>query len=702
MSNFSQFSQPQPLYYNLSDMASQTQTFRLHYNLGQQLDAITPQVALMVANEVQAQARRNNHPLRVNMHDYISENAYQNEQFRALVYVVMMRIGFGMENREWANLNAAAQQTISMLCKAYAGGLAASNPGFMAALAQSDPDAVAEAQRQANDWQYFQALADGTVAYVPFQQGQQFSAITRSVQQPTVQPAGAGNQTNVSGAFTEQPVFRPNSEGDNFANAAPTRYERMLQNAQAAAQQAQGQVQGQWSNQAAMNQPGPQVAQNHSHGNAGFGTRAAVAALAQKANASVTDVEVVKAQGADAAKAFDANLQHQADAGAQPMAKVRLNGVDVLLMQMISYADGIKRWKTIDIQPYLPVYCKRTHRLLFFVTSDNQVIGVIQSLQIKEKAATMNYEAHRIIPGMGTPDPTAPTVPVREEAKVLYADAGKVNMIIVTGSVTMTESLENAVKVAQNIGRRGDDDKNVKRDVSLTGAIVNTVFSFGDKMIRDDQLSLVAAAARSKSLGEAGDIIARIDDSHLRRTIESSIAADINAVLAIELGLPKVVVSGAINTYAADLLELLTQRGTLVLEKYESRIPSLLQANLKFTAAEEAQDYSSYFLAVGDENEAPTDVIERSAILQRNVNIARLSYSEDELALEIPLGTAAVIEKQAVPVAYGVAKALQSDKAALSQAMQPDNYVLTSDGFLFKIHRGLLAGSDLISKVAGY
>lgn len=684
-SNYTQFSQPQVMFYNLNEMASQTTTFRLQFNLGQQLDSITPQVALMIAHEVQAQARKNMHPVRVNMHEYISENSYANDQFRNLVFVVMSRIGHGMENREWPNLNAAAQQTVSMLCKAYAGGLAVSDPQFLAGLAHTDPDAAAEVQNQSNDWAYFQALANGAEAYAPFNRGQQFSAVTRSAMQAST----ASNISKASGVFTDQPVYRPNSNGPQpTADAAPTRYERMLQNARAAAGEAEQQKKQSFG-----------TATSFTSNNAGFGTRSALAAMAAKTQ-PVTDVEVIEARGKEATGEFDSGLEAQA--ADKPLAKVRINGEDVSLMRMVGYTEGLKNWKPIDIQPYLPVYCKRTHRLLFFITSTNKVIGVIQPLQDKEKAITMNYEAHRIIPGIGAPDPEAPTVPVREEAKVLYSNTDRVEIRVVTGNVTMTESLENAVKVAQNVGRRADDGKADKREVSLTGAILNTVFTFADKMACEDTVSIVMAAGRSKSLVEAGNIITRIDDAHLRRTIENAIASDINSVLAVELGLSGLVVSGAINTYAKDLDDALARRGDLVVEKYEGRIPSVLQANLKVMPATEASEYSEYFMSVDGEDLAPQEVIERSAILQRNVNIGRVSFSEDELALEIPANSAAVIEKQAVPALYAMTKALQGDQAAVLQASQPDNYLLTNDGYLFKIHRGLLGGASLISKAGEY
>ena len=96
-----------------------------NFGVGQPYDQHTPQITLMTINEIQQQALKG-HPIRVGMFNIISENAFNNPSFQDLVYTIIMRLGHGMENGEWRNLDMAVSTCISRCVKSCASSMAAS------------------------------------------------------------------------------------------------------------------------------------------------------------------------------------------------------------------------------------------------------------------------------------------------------------------------------------------------------------------------------------------------------------------------------------------------------------------------------------------------------------------------------------------------------------------------------------------------
>ena len=96
--------------YDINAISSQFQGW--NFQVGQPYDQHTPQIALMTIQEIQNQALQG-HPIRVGMFNIISENAFNNASFQDLVYTIIMRLGHGMENGEWRNLDMAVQAVIA-------------------------------------------------------------------------------------------------------------------------------------------------------------------------------------------------------------------------------------------------------------------------------------------------------------------------------------------------------------------------------------------------------------------------------------------------------------------------------------------------------------------------------------------------------------------------------------------------------------
>ncbi len=667
--------QPQIQFYNLNEIASQSNHFQLQFNLGPVMDNATPSLAYMIANEVQAQAQKR-HFIRVDMHNYISDNAYANQQFSDLVFVLAMRLGHGMQAQEWPRIETGMQTVVSICCKAYAGAMAIDDPARAADIAQNDAEMFAECKRGAELWGYLQALAAGQADYVPFQRGPKITNVPRSVQMNT-----AVSDNTVQGAFTTAPVV-PHDSGMTQGYSGG-RYGKAYAKAFGDGRQ--------------LGDEAPPRKTAATSAPAGFGLRFGAKAVVAPAAAPAVapsigrDIQIQSAVGAEACAEFDKQL----GANDEPLATITIANETVSLMRLA--VDGKKRWEPTKIQPYIPAYCARTHRLEYFETKNNGIIAVAAVLTEQQKEIAMNYDLHATNPLMGKPDPKVPTNPVREEAKVLYAAADEIKLnIIIKKDVQMSDSHESTFKTAAVLARRASEGE----DCAITGAVINTAVIFDEDMIAKDQLQVLHAAARCKTIKEAADTLMRLDDVTLLKSIEENLAKSITSVLVNELGYVKASVSGRLKSYSDDLEEgIRTAFSEMIYEKFMSRVPAILAANLTVVSAAGAVEYANSVLTDADQDTTPQELLDRTLFLQQNVNIARVNFTADELAIVVPDVGAAILDDATTPAVAAIARAVFSPNAPLGPGLSHENYLLTSDNVRYRLHRGLMAANTyLISK----
>ena len=197
--------------YYINAIAPQFQSW--NFQVGQPYDQHTPQIALMTIQEIQNQAMQG-HPIRVGMFNIISENAFNNASFQDLVYTIIMRLGHGMENGEWRNLDMAVQAVIARCVKSCASAMANQDAEFMNTLTPRDAAAVKE---NAEVWNYLIALAQGQAQYVSFNQMGSSSSVLSGVAASTQEALASARQLRGSsaGAFVE---------GSDYSGVAPSRY----------------------------------------------------------------------------------------------------------------------------------------------------------------------------------------------------------------------------------------------------------------------------------------------------------------------------------------------------------------------------------------------------------------------------------------------------------------------------------------------
>lgn len=631
--------------YPLREIAQQTDNFNLNFGLDPALDRVTPQTALMTANEIQQHATRG-HPIRVAAFEFLSENAYANQEFSQLVWVIMNRIGHGILNGEFRTIQQGQQECIPIICRAWAGGFTCFNQELYNQVATSQ-EIVNSLSADSQLWEYCLALASGTVQWTPFKKN---TGIPHT-------PSSIKNNSSVAigetGAFVEARQHQPVRHDNN--TIVSNRYSR-IRDSMLAEQQAQMQSSAQQSQQTPSR---------------GFGARS----LMQQTQVQqpVQPVQEPVPQ------------QQATEEPAAAIATLKIAGQDVEIIRPL--ADGAKLWKPTAIQPFLPAYCARTHCLSFLQTRNHGVLGVIVSISKESRKVLMNYEDHAIDPNMGRPLENAKPKPVRPEAKILYATSEELKVnVIVKPNPTMVDSFESAVTSTITHARRiskGDEPV-------VCSSIINTPIVFKTKEEAEETYDALLRIGTAKTLKEAGLLFDRITDPQILTILNEKMEVEVTSLLQNELLIAGASVSEAVQTYSNELED--TLRGmeteeTDYVKLFQAGIQKVLKQITRSIMAKDARDYADFVLADGDKETADDEVVERTIILQRNVNVVYMPFTKNELAIRLPETGVAHLDRESLPLLSKSVDAM-AEKAALNASLMPEQFIVTSDGKLFEAFRG--------------
>lgn len=665
--------------YNLEDIRTTRPTFALNFNIDPQIDVHTPRLAYMVAALIQQEARKG-HPVRVNMFEFVGQNGFDNDAFRELVAVVTYRLCAGLYANEWrGGIDEGAPITIAAVCKAYAGALAASNNQFFQNVAAQDPRAGESIPRDAALWDYFAALYNGQAKYEPFNTGPGLAVAPRSISQNT-SFGGTPVSNLASGAFVSASAYQAPASTAEYSGK-PNRYERMRE--ALAAQRAEQEA-------------------NMSAGasKSGFGMRSAMAGINKVNEPAVQPSRAFTshvAQGAEMAPQQTSFSQPAAQPkGAEPLAVVEMRGQKVRIMRILE--NGAQLWKPSMLQPNRPAYCVRTHRLSYFETEKGEVLAFLHEITNDQKEINMNYDAHAINPNTGRPIEGAKPVPVREEAKVLYAkeDALKIE-VIVKKDITMSDSKESSIKAAMAYGRRND----VAGSPSICPSVVNTAIVLKNEEEVAEVADLLEKISVARTIKEAGPLIDQIKDPYLAKLINEHINKDINDFIVDGLGIVGASVSESVSSYSEELevaLAGIPESGEVYSARFAERVPEILRANTRFTKAVDLTAYADATMSEGDEAAADEALKKRTIFLQRHVNVIYMPYTENELGMVIPGNEALLIDSSYTPLLFKVVQTIKDTSMPLNALMLPDNYVVTSDGKQYCVVRGGLSPQTSLIK----
>lgn len=669
--------QPQIELYDLNQIGPQFAGWT--FQVGQPFDQMTPQLALMTINEIQQRAAQG-HPLRVGMFNIISENAFNNPLFQDLLQTIVIRMGYGVQSGEFRNMDSAAKECITRGVKCCGSALAADDPEFMAGLTPQDAAAVRE---NAEIWNYLIALAQGQAQYVPFAQmgssGSGLSGVSGATQQAM---SAARTVPGVGGGYVDTPSYEggvTTSRYNNDAGRTRGRYgrraEKLLGKLEGPMHQALGE---------AMEQQQQPVATGYtSRLKRPFAAHAAAQAQG-----------TVDPQAAEAARQFDSNVTDfskpiaetpvpvPAAAPEKAMFTVQIEDETVKVMRKVP--EGVKLWKPSRLQRFHPAWCTRTHRVLYFETSDGLVLAMLQPLEAKEKEIAMKYEAHAIDPSKGQPDPEVPQRPVRKEAAVLYTDSKSVKInISVAPHFTTEEDVSGAIRTTRLTAEMSE----TVPDAFVKMSIVNSPVIYTSPEEAADDLIVIKAIAGSKDFAEAAGYIGKIRSDLARKTISEALVQAVNRSTECELG-----VGVRISDFEEDGPEIIgvleRTQGALIGEKMAAHQTVLLKTNVRVMPATEMVGYANATLSTGEEEELSEGVLKRVLFLQHNVCAVWVNFTDDELAVGVPPKGPATIQADSLGALHEIARSTFEHTNGTTGFSE--FYLVTKDNARYRLHRGLL------------
>lgn len=671
--------------YDLNMIAPQFQNWS--FQVGNPYDQHTPQIALMTANEVQQRALEG-HPIRVGMFNIISADGFNNTDFQDLVYTIIMRLGHGVENNEWRNLDVAVNAVVSRAVKSCASAMAAQDPEFMNNLQPRDAAAVKE---NAEVWNYLLALAQGQANYVPFSQmgsgNTGLSGVAASTQEALA--AARNLRGSSAGAFVEH--------SSDYSGVAPSRYNN---NAGATtgrygrrAEKIFGKLEG--SMQRALEESG-----------ASAGVQQGSNYQSRMRRPNPTAEEPVSTRANEAAAKFDSDVTDfskslepvMESVAEEPRIKPPLFTVQIgeeVVRVIRERKEGIGAWKPSRIQRFHPAWCKRTHTVRYFESSDGDVIAVLVELTKEQKEIAMNYDVHAIDPTKGQPDPIVARKPVREEAKVLYTSTDKVNVnITIAEKLVMEEDASSAIRSTRLTAEMSEQTP----DAYIKMAAINSPIVYATAEDASEDAIVIRAISTSKTFAEAAGYLPKVRNELARATINSSLVKAINQATVCELG-----VGVRISDFETDGPEIIRAledtQGSLIGEKMRARQAALLIANVQVQKAEGLKEYAEAILTPEDQDELSEGMLKRILFLQHNVCSTWVNYTSGELAIGVPAKGPAVIQADSLGALHQIAQHVFDNAiGSLSCATQ---YLITKDAVCYQLHRGLLnPGCYLLSQEA--
>lgn len=668
-----------------------------NFGIGDLYDRLTPKLCLLTIQEIQTHAQKG-HPLRVGMFNMISGDGFNNPMFQDLMYTIIMRMGHGITNNEFRNIDMAAGTVIARAVKSCGCAMASEDPEFMNTMSAADQAAVRE---NADVWNYLVALAQGQAQFIPFASmgGTGLSGVSTSTQ--TAMQDARALRGATAGGFVENYEGNPNSRHNNNGGQAVGRYgrrsEKIHGKLEGSLQESLNEVVGNSTMGGQREDPVPQDTgyksrlKRPSATAGGTGTTTApatnpsfAAAAAKKFDSDVTDFSKTIATAPVAAEAPEV---------AKSMFTVQL--ASGMLEIMRERKEGFSAWKSSHLQRFHPAYCKRTWTVRYFESREGFVIAILGNLDQQQKEIAMNYDTHAVDPTKGQPDPIVPVRPVREEAKVMYSSADKVQLnITVAKAFGMEEDVTGAIRSARLAAEMSD----VVPQALIRMSLVNAPIVYPTAEDAAEDAILLRAISNSKTFIEAAEYLPKVRNEMARQVINKTLVKAINRTTTCEIGVG-VRIGDFIEDGPAIVKFLTDKQGALIGEKMAAYQTTILQANVRVIPAtdESMRAYADATLSQENEDTMSETMASRVLFLQHNVCAVWVDFNDDEMAIALPPKGAASIESEALGAVFKIAETVY--KEAIGSMTCSEQYLITKDSVCYNLHRGLInKNTYMISK----
>jgi hypothetical protein len=648
------------------------------FGLGHPWDQATPRIALMAIQEIQQQAQKR-HPIREGFFNIISDNAFDNQMFQDMLQVIVIRSYQSTLNNEFRTIDAAVKKTIEVAVKAFACALAGGDPEFMATLKEDEQRAVRE---NTDVWNHLVAVANNQAPFVPFNQMGVNTGLTQvsNSTQSALEAARTIGGSRVGG-FTEggyTPV--QNSTHNNNATGGGGRYARK-------AEHLYGKLEG--AMQEALVESGVAAAPAAPYQSR---MRRNNAPMQEAPARTAPPLSFAQAATKQAAAKFDSDVTDfsksmdttsvAAPVPAKTLFVVKFGTAEVEIVA--ERKEGYSAWKSSDLQPFHPAWCKRTQCMRYFETRDGIVIAAPQNLKEEEKEIAMNYDAHAIDPTKGKPLPSVPVKPVREEAKVLYQDAKTVKInIVVEKTSELVEDVAGAMRSARQNGQMSKPTPDAYTRVSQ----VNTAVIYDTAEDAKEDEIMIRAISNSKTFAEAATYLPQVKNDMARQIINRTLVKAINRATECEMGLG--IRIGDFQEDGAEIVGFIgNKKGALVGEKLAAQQTAILQANVRVCPASAIQDYADATLAPAGEEKLGEETTARILFLQQNVIAVWVNFTDNELAIGLPPKGAAPIPADSMGALYNIAKTVYAE--GIGGVPCAEQFLITKDAVCYSLHRGIL------------
>lgn len=688
------------------NLRSIQQNFQISFGIAPDVDQVTPTIAMACAQEIQ-NTLQSRHPLRIYMFNFLSVDGYLNNEFQSIVRTTVLRLVLALRNGEFQTLQQAVPAVIPACMKFAASYLASQEPAMIDYLDTETINRVVPANAQL--WLDICAMCDGTIPFQPlnaYVNHQNTTAIAGAIgrgqalnaNHGTARTLGGGvlgGDMSTSGAFaTGVRNARGGNEGNtvNPGSVTSNRFQKKLQELKGALPGAM---------QTAMNEAANNTTPRRSVDML-FGTRQ------QQAKAPATQQQTV------AEEVLEEVFEHTnpvvvVESSPAPTATPAFvytgdDGVDYGVMEEVS---GINEnmWRGSAAQRFHPAWCRRTHYIRYFRLQNNKLLAVPTKYSDEELEIAMNYDAHAVDPRMGKPDPRIAPTPVKEPAKVLYAEAKNISINVVRAE---NWAFEQTVEAAMQSTLLDAESTMTHNDALSKNHLVNTPVVYPDVVSAHKDLETIGKISAATTFVEAASLLNELTSDVARETLNQWLTKRLNRALSAEMGVTSIMFTNFLEDAGNVLPDLRQDAASDTSEVTELMVDTLaaMQNHLIKTtvnafsaASDEMQDYvASLFIGTEEQVEA---LAGRTLFLQRGVTVTWVKFTAEEMSIGVPTNGSAVVAESVYASLHAIIKAVLKDGADDTSGNY-ENILMTRDGKKFGIQVNAMAKQTmLISRYNG-
>lgn len=650
----------------------------------QEIEMASPQICKGVAYEIQTHVN-NGSPVRINLFNFISENAFANAQFQNLAGVVIARVTLGMINKEFNSIINAGDVVIRNLVRWFGAYIAVQNPAVMQCLSPEIANAVS------NDARLWEKQAQMVANQVPFEP---FASMQLSQTLGNVNSTWGGNGGDMnSGAFVpagSRSMQNNNSYitngNDGLTNTdGLDRFQRQML-------RRQNRLQG--SIQTALIDSGA----------SGFVDQEKQDQYAEAAK--LQQEKIARRNSGNAVQSFAAVVGTPAPAPApapeqppvvqeEPMAEIKdfafsieADGVTYGVVRQLTEKEcAAYRWKPNSTQMVHPAWDRTADRLVYLEIENGDIIAAIVRDENKMHDSDLfKYEAHAIDPTMGIPDDMTPQTEdivakdTREPKSSPVTRSLRLNVITPAGSpaVATLDSIEHTT-VLKATSLESTPDAYFQQ-----ASVVDVVsYATREQMLCD--LETICGFAVASDWTTLVEMIGRIESDKTKKAIDRRLTNSVNDWLKYQLG-SDITIDSFIEDAPVSLINALEEIYGAIIVKAIKRDSSMI-VRAACQVSDGADNTSVINNLYGTDGVGITT--DKMLVLMQDCAVVWVSRTDGDIGIGLPDGGSGSISERHTPYVDTITK-------ACFNAINAGNLVnhitlITKDGIRYRLSKSAVS-----------